>query len=117
MSPKKKKNTSSIENSGARLERAATQRPSQTYILRLYVSGMTAKSTRAIANITQLCEEYLKGRYELEIIDIFVHPEKARTRQVIAAPTLIKELPLPIRRFIGDLSNSEKILVGLDIKE
>ncbi len=78
---------------------------------------MTVRSTRAIENIQRLCEENLKNRYELEIIDIFRHPEKARSEQLVAAPTLIKRLPLPLQKFIGDLSNTEKILVGLRIKE
>jgi len=101
----------------AQLEEALAKRQTQKYVLRLYVSGMTAKSTRAIDNIRMICDEYLPGRYELEVIDIFKHPEEARNEQVIAAPTLIKKLPLPLRRYIGDLSNSEKMRVGLEIKE
>ncbi len=116
MSRKEKKNITN-DDDRAKLEQALENRHSQKYVFRLYVTGMTPRSIKAIENIRQLCEQYLKGRYELEIIDVFDNPEKARTGQVIAAPTLIKELPLPLRRFIGDLSNTEKILVGLDIKE
>lgn len=101
----------------AQLEEALAKSKTQKYVLRLYVSGMTAKSTRAIDNIRKICDEYLPGRYELEVIDIFKHPEQARSEQVIAAPTLIKKLPLPLRRYIGDLSSSEKLMVGLEIKE
>ncbi len=106
------------ENSSRdQLEQALRKRKTEKYIFRLYVSGATAKSTRAVENIRKLLEKNLKGRYELEIIDIYQEPEKARSEQVIAAPTLIKKLPLPLRRFIGDLSDSERILVGMEIKE
>jgi circadian clock protein KaiB len=87
------------------------------FVLKLYVSGITPRSTRAIENIRKICEENLAGRYELEIVDIFQQPEAARQEQIIAAPTLIKKLPLPLRKFIGDLSDTEKILVGLQVKE
>jgi circadian clock protein KaiB len=86
-----------------------------TYLLRLYVTGMTPRSLRAIENIKIICQEHLEGRYELEIIDIYQQPELAKDRQIIAAPTLIKELPPPLRRFIGDLSDKEKILIRLDL--
>ncbi|OGN91040.1 MAG: hypothetical protein A2158_07200 [Chloroflexi bacterium RBG_13_46_14] len=98
------------------LEKAVVDRRNQKYILRLYVSGLTIRSTRAIENLRKICEENLKGRYDLEIIDIFQQTEAARSEQIIAAPTLIKKLPLPLRRFIGDLSDTERILVGLEIK-
>jgi circadian clock protein KaiB len=86
------------------------------YVLRLYVTGTTPNSRRAIDNIRKLCEEYLQGRYELEIIDIYQQPELAKDGQIVAAPTLIKKLPLPLRRFIGDMSRKEKILLGLDLQ-
>jgi circadian clock protein KaiB len=89
---------------------------SEHYVLRLYVSGATARSTRAVANIKRICEEKLEGRYELEIIDIYQQPVLARDEQIIATPTLIKQLPPPLRKFIGDLSNTERILVGLDLR-
>jgi circadian clock protein KaiB len=99
------------------LKKAAAGRENQKYVLRLYVSGITPRSTRAIENIRKICEENLKGRYELEVIDVYQQPELARSEQIIAAPTLIKKLPLPLRKFIGDLSNTERLLVGLEIKE
>jgi circadian clock protein KaiB len=99
------------------LENAAKNRKHQRYILRLYVSGLTLKSTRAIENIRKICEENLKGRYDLEVIDIFQQPEVARHEQIIAAPTLIKKLPLPLKKFIGDLSDTERVIVGLEIEQ
>lgn len=86
------------------------------YILRLYVAGMTPKSTQSIMNIKKICEEHLKGRYELEIIDIYQQPVLAKGEQIIAAPTLVKKLPPPLRKFIGSMHDTEKILVGLDLK-
>lgn len=88
----------------------------EKYVLRLYVTGMTARSTAAIKNIKAICEEHLPGRYELEIVDVYQQPDLAKGEQVIAAPTLIKKLPMPLRRFIGDLSQTDKILVGLDLR-
>lgn len=85
------------------------------YVLRLYVTGMTARSAEAIATIRSICKERLKGRYDLEVIDIYQHPHLAREEQIIAAPTLVKKLPVPLRRFIGALSDKERILVGLDL--
>jgi len=87
------------------------------YVLRLYITGSTARSARAISNIRKICEEHLEGRYELEIVDIALHPMLAEGEQIIAAPTLIKKLPLPLRRFIGDMSHTERILLGLDLRE
>ncbi len=87
-----------------------------TYLLRLYVTGMTPKSIRAIANIKKICEEHLQGRYALEVVDLYQQPQLAQGEQIIAAPTLIKELPQPLRRIIGDLSNTERVLVGLDLR-
>ena len=85
------------------------------YILRLYVTGSSARSMKAIYNLKKLCEEYLPNEYELEVIDIYADPGMAREEQIIAAPTLVKLLPVPLRKFVGDLSNTEKLLVGLDI--
>ena len=84
------------------------------YILRLYVTGSSARSLRAVYNLKKICEEYLPD-YDLEVIDIYEHPDVAREEQIIAAPTLVKRLPRPLRKFVGDLSNTQKILVGLDI--
>ncbi|MBV5330150.1 MAG: circadian clock KaiB family protein [Chlorobium sp.] len=86
------------------------------HVLRLYVSGLTPNSQRAIENVRKICVEHLKGRYQLEIIDIYQQPIFAKEGQIIAAPTLIKELPPPLRKFIGDMSKTEKILLGLDIR-
>jgi len=84
------------------------------YALRLYVTGSTPRSLKAIYNLKRLCEEHLQD-YDLEIIDIYKNPDAARDAQIIAAPTLIKKLPAPLRRFVGDLSNKQKLLLGLDI--
>ncbi|MBI5951150.1 MAG: thiol-disulfide isomerase [Chloroflexi bacterium] len=96
-------------------EALAKPRP-EKYILRLYITGMTPRSSRAIENIRTICEAHLKGRYELEIVDIYQKPSLAQGEQIIAAPTLIKKLPLPLRRLVGDLSNEERVLVGLDLR-
>jgi len=88
-----------------------------TYILHLFVAGMTPNSKTAIENVKKICEEHLEGRYELEIIDIYQQPAFAKEAQIIAAPTLVKELPLPLRKFIGDMSQTERILAGLDVKK
>ena len=87
----------------------------EKYVLRLYVAGMTPRSLRAIENIRKICEERLKGRYTLDIVDIYARPVLAKGEQIIAAPTLVKKLPTPLRRFIGDMSNTERVLVGLDL--
>lgn len=86
------------------------------YNLRLYVAGQTPKSIAAIANLKKLCDQHLSGRYEIEIIDLMKNPALAQRHQIIAIPTLIRQLPEPLKRIIGDLSNSEKVLVGLDIQ-
>jgi circadian clock protein KaiB len=86
------------------------------YVLKLYVTGMTPNSVRAVENLRKICEEHLQGKYDLEVIDIYQQPALARSEQIIAAPTLVKKLPLPLRKFIGGLSETEKVLVGLDIK-
>lgn len=93
---------------------ARTDRP--RYVLRLYVAGMTSRSMRAIASIKTICDEHLAGRYELDVIDLYQQPVLARGDQIIATPTLIKQLPAPLRRLIGDLSDTERVLVGLNLK-
>ena len=85
------------------------------YTFKLYVTGATERSGRAITNLKALCEKHLSGAYDLEVIDIYQQPEKARSEQLIAAPTLVKLLPLPLRRFIGDLSDTERMMTGLEI--
>lgn len=89
----------------------------RAYRLQLYVTGSTPRSLRAISNLKKLCEEYLAGDYDLEVIDMYKNPGVARAEQIIAAPTLIKMLPAPLRRFVGDLSNTQKLLIGLDIQK
>ena len=86
------------------------------YILKLYVAGQSPKSVNAIANIKRICEENLKGRYELAVIDLYQQPQLAQGDQIIALPTLTRKLPPPLRRIIGDMSNTERVLVGLDIR-
>jgi len=108
---KKAEKSDSTEQFEKTLQAAATEK----YVLRLYVTGMTPKSIKAIENIRKICEENLHGRYELEVIDIYQQPEYAKSEEIIAAPTLIKKLPLPLRKFIGDMSNKDKILVGLNL--
>ena len=85
------------------------------YILRLYVTGSSTRSLRAISNLKKFCEEHLPDEYDLEVIDIYKNPDAAREEQIIAAPTLVKRLPEPLRRFVGDLSNTQKLLIGMDI--
>jgi len=89
--------------------------PDERYVLRLYVTGMTPNSVHAIENMKAICAEYLEGRYDLQIIDVYKQPALAKGEQIIAAPTLVKKLPLPLRRFVGDLSNTERVLLGLDL--
>jgi circadian clock protein KaiB len=86
------------------------------YTLRLYVAGMTPRSTRAIANIKAICEEQLQGRYDLQVIDLYQHPALAEGEQIVALPTLVRKLPPPLRRMIGDLSDREQVLIGLDLR-
>ena len=85
------------------------------YVLRLYVTGMTPLSTKAFTTIKALCEELLYGRYDLEVIDIYEHPQLAIDEQIIAVPTLVKKLPAPLRRLVGDLSDQKRVLLGLDL--
>ncbi|SNC75158.1 circadian clock protein KaiB [Hymenobacter gelipurpurascens] len=88
----------------------------ETWELRLYVAGQTPKSVTALANLKKYCEEFLKGRYQLEVIDLLQNPQLAAGDQILAIPTLVRKVPVPIRKIIGDLSNQERVLVGLDIR-
>jgi circadian clock protein KaiB len=98
-------------------KKPATRRQKQAkYLLRLYVTGTTGRSMRAIQNVRRICEEHLPGLYDLEIVDIYKNLPLARGDQIIAAPTLIKRLPVPLRRLIGDMSDEQRVLVGLDIR-
>jgi circadian clock protein KaiB len=110
-----KKHTTTAECS-VDFETAAGAHANVRYVLRLYVTGTTPHSTRAMINIRKICEEYLQGRYDLEVIDITQNSKLTECEQIIAAPTLIKKLPLPLRRFIGDMSKTERILLGLDLR-
>ena len=97
--------------------KAATSRPRKgKYLLRLYVTGTTGKSVRAIQNVRRICDEHLPGLYDLEVVDIYKNLPLARGDQIIAAPTLIKRLPEPLRRLIGDMSDEQRVLVGLDVR-
>ncbi len=116
MKAQSKKKAASAENQLKQFSRAMANSGKRQYLLRLYITGTTKKSMRAIANIRKLCEEHLKGRYELEVIDIYQQKKLAQEANIIAAPTLIKQLPLPLRKMIGDMANTEKILVGLDLR-
>jgi|SRR4051794_27894407 circadian clock protein KaiB len=105
-----------FKNQSNQFERKARDAGSPAkYVLRLYITGATPRSSRAVLNLKLLCEEHLNGRYSLEVVDIYQQPERASEGQVIASPTLVKHLPLPLRRFIGDMSDRDKILLGLDL--
>ncbi len=112
----KKRNAPTLDDAEG-FAAAAAAHAEARYVLRLYVTGTTPHSSRAIVNIRKICEEHLHGRYDLEVVDISQHPTLAEGEQIIAAPTLIKKLPLPLRRFIGDMSQTERILLGLDLRE
>lgn len=99
----------------APLKQATPAPPSEQYVLRLYIAGMTPRAGRAIESVRALCEAHLTGRYDLQVIDVYQQPALAKGEQIIAAPTLIKKLPLPLRRIIGDMSNHDRVLVGLDL--
>ena len=98
------------------MKQAASHSRQAKYVLRLYVSGSTLKSSLAVENIKRVCEQHLKNRYNLEVIDIYQQAKLARDEQIVAVPTLIKRLPLPLRRLIGDMSNQKKVLFGLDLR-
>jgi len=106
-----------IDSGKGALEKKLGSVGKEQYVLKLYVTGLTPASTRAITNIKKICEEHLLGRYKLEVIDIYQQPVLAKGEQIIAAPTLIKKLPLPLRKFIGDMSDTERILLGLDLRQ
>jgi circadian clock protein KaiB len=101
----------------SRAQRAATDGDeSQVWNLRLYVAGQTAKSLQAFANLKRICEEHLAGRYSIEVIDLIKNPQLAKGDQILAVPTLVRKLPEPVRKIIGNLSNTERVLVGLDLR-
>jgi circadian clock protein KaiB len=98
-------------------DREDERRVDQTWELRLYVAGQTPKSVSAFANLKRICEEYLAGQYRIEVIDLLKHPQLAEGDQILALPTLVRKLPEPVKKIIGDLSNTERVLVGLDLRE
>jgi len=110
MGPKK------VKDSTQEFEKALALKADRKYVLRLYVTGTTPKSVSAIRNLRKICDEHFKDVYDLEVIDIYQQPVLAKGEQIIATPTLLKKLPLPLRRFIGDMSNTEQILLGLDFR-
>jgi circadian clock protein KaiB len=97
--------------------KSPTQRSPKTYELRLYVAGQTPKSLAAFANLKKICEQHLAGQYHIEVIDLLKKPQLASGDQILAIPTLVRKLPAPIKKIIGDLSNTERVLVGLDLRE
>jgi circadian clock protein KaiB len=108
-----KKKTTAIAKALAQKAKTACK---ERYVLRLYVAGMTPKSSQAIKNIMQICKDNLKGRYDLRVIDIYQQPTLASGEQIIATPTLVKKLPLPLRKFIGSMADKKKIIVGMDLQ-
>ena len=95
---------------------AVEKEDQETWELRLYVAGQTPKSVRAFANLKKICEEHLEGRYRIEVIDLLENPKLAQGDQIVAIPTLVRNLPPPLKKIIGDLSNTERVLVGLDLR-
>ncbi len=96
-------------------EKNLSQAPEELYMLKLYVAGQTQKSVTAFANLQKICDEHLKGKYQIEVIDLLKNPQLAKGDQILAVPTLVRKLPPPLKRIIGDLSNTERVLIGLDI--
>lgn len=111
-----KKNSGNNRTTAAFEKSLARRQQEERYVLRLYVTGMTLRCTEAFTKIKAICEEHLQGRYDLEVIDIYQHPELAKDEQIIAVPTLVKKLPAPLRRLIGNLSAEERVLLGLDLR-
>lgn len=99
-----------------RPEKKTAAKPGPAYVLKLYVAGQTPKSVAAFANLKRICEEHLAGQYKIEVVDLLKHPKLAAGDQILAIPTLVRNVPRPIRKIIGDLSDTQKVLVGLDVK-
>ena len=110
------KRTPRVVASTKEFESVGTAPQDEKYVLRLFIAGTTPASTRAVEALGAICAEHLEGRFELEVIDVYQQPALAREEQIIALPTLVKKLPLPLRRVLGDLSNTSRVLVGLDLK-
>ena len=98
------------------MQEAQDLNPDEEYSLRLYVAGQTPKSIQAFANLKKICDEHLQGRYRIEVIDLLENPQLAKGDQILAIPTLVRKLPEPLRKIIGDLSDTERVLVGLDLR-
>jgi circadian clock protein KaiB len=105
-----------VKNTTETRKKAAKASSKDKWILRLYVAGMTPKSLTAFENLKKICEERLKNKYTIEVIDLQENPQLGREHQILAIPTLVRKLPVPVRKIIGDLSNTERVLIGLDIK-
>ena len=111
----KAKKAKKAKNATAAFEQSLATPQKQLYVLQLYVTGMTPRSARAIANAKKICEEHLQGQYDLSVIDVYQQPQLAKEAQIIAVPTLVKKLPEPLRRIIGDLSDRDQVLLGLKL--
>jgi circadian clock protein KaiB len=105
-----------VNSAAAQPGKSGNSAPAETWNLRLYIAGQTPRSVAAFANLKKLCEEHVSGQYEIEVIDLLKHPQLAKGDQILAVPTLVRKLPEPMRKIIGDLSNTEKVLVGLDLR-
>ena len=117
MKTKTKANTKTKAKRIRRHVHKSANMPDDHWALRLYIAGQTVKSVTALNNLKLICEEQLKGKYHIEVIDLVKNPQLARDNQILAVPTLVRKLPLPVRNIIGDLSNTERVLVGLDLRQ
>ncbi len=106
-----------VQDSTAAYEALLKESDQSSYVLRLYVTGTTPRSARAIANVKKICDQHLPGRYRLEVIDLYQQPQLAQAEQIIAAPTLVRQLPLPVRRVLGDMSKTERMLIVLGLAQ
>jgi circadian clock protein KaiB len=113
----KSRRKSKTKNSSAtKTRRRTAKRPVTRYALRLYITGQTPRSRQSVENLRALCDKYIPGKFDLEVVDIYQQPAMAAAGQIIAAPTLIKRMPLPLRRLVGDFSDQERVILGLDIE-
>ena len=110
------KTTPGISNIHKKATSASGSR-TKPWVLQLYIAGQIPKAVTALANLRLICEDRLKGKYQIDVIDLLKHPEEARDHQIVAVPTLVRKAPLPVRNIIGDLSNTERVLIGLDLQE
>lgn len=108
--------TSAVKSPSRKTPRSMSKGAPDTYILRLYVAGQTPKCVTAFANLKRICEEHLAGKYQIEVVDLLENPQLAKGDQILAIPTLVRTLPEPVRKIIGDLSNTERVLVGLNLQ-